>query len=729
MPDKEKKRDAVKDEAFLNLARDRFKLAAQSEARSRREMLDDLEFSIGNQWPQNITAQRQLDGKPCLTMNRLPQFIRQVTNEQRQQRPSIQINPIGDGADVDTAEIYEGIIRHIETNSHAGEAYDTGFDFMVRIGCGAWRVITDWIAPETEDQEIYIVPIDNPFTVYLDPTNKRDPGWGFIIEDLLAEEFKRQFSESKYANGTATLSHYESVGDMRANWANTINGQPSIRIAEYFWVEKSKGDKGRQTKQVKWSKISGLDVLDERDWPGRQIPIVKIYGDDIIVNGERHIAGLVRDAKDPQRAYNYWISAATEKIALAPKAPWLVAEGQIEGYEKFYEQSNYRNLAYLTYKQVDAGGKPAPPPARNTIEPGIQGMTELLQLAVQDMQATTGLYPNNLGEKQTTNESGKAVLARQKQGDINTLNYSDNHARGIEQTGEIILELIPKVYTSARIQRIIKPDGTPSMVGIYNSKNGEDEQDGMEAAGGDPNIKKVYDIGTGRYDVAVSVGPSYQSKRQEAVASQMALIQAFPQLFTIIGDQITRNMDWPGADEIADTLKKVKLANMPYLADEEDQSPEMQLQQLQAKLAQMAQQHQLTTQQLQQATQIIQTKQVESNAKVQIEQLKGQNDARLQQMKLEAQIVIAQIEAKSQDANARAQETIQVWNELHGAAHEKAMAGDQQAHEQSLAQQGALQDQQAQASDQAHQSATQAADQQHQSSMADTENQETLANA
>ena len=442
---------------FLALARDRFKLAAQSEARSRREMLDDLEFSIGNQWPQNIQAQRQLDGKPCLTMNRLPQFIRQVTNEQRQQRPSIQINPIGDGADVDTAEIFEGIVRHIETNSHAGEAYDTGFDFMVRIGCGAWRVITDWIAPETEDQEIYIAPIDNPFTIYLDPTNKRDPSWGFIIEDLLAEEFKRQFSESQYANGTATLSHYESIGDMPANWANTINGQPSIRIAEYFWIEKGKGDKGRQKRQVKWAKISGLDVLDERDWPGKYIPIVKIYGDDIIVNGERHIAGLVRDAKDPQRAYNYWISAATEKIALSPKAPWLVAEGQIEGYEKFYEQSNYRNLAYLTYKQTDAGGKPAPPPQRNTIEPGIQGMTELLQMAVQDMQATTGLYPNNLGEKQTTNESGKAVLARQKQGDINTLNYSDNHARGIEQTGEIILDLIPKVYTSARIQRIINP--------------------------------------------------------------------------------------------------------------------------------------------------------------------------------------------------------------------------------------------------------------------------------
>lgn len=704
-----------KPEEFLSLGRDRFKLAATSEAKTRREMLDDLEFSIGNQWPQNISAQRQLDGKPCLTMNRLPQFIRQVTNEQRQQRPSIQINPIGDGADVDTAEIYEGIIRHIETNSHAGEAYDTGFDFMVRIGCGAWRIVTDWIAPETEDQEIYIVPIDNPFTVYLDPTNKRDPGWGFIIEDLLAEEFKRQFGTSRYAAGDATLSDYESIGDQPASWASTINGQPSIRIAEYFWVEKSKGDKGRETKKVKWAKISGLDILDERDWPGKYLPIVKIYGDNIIVNGERHIAGLVRDAKDPQRAYNYWISAATEKIALSPKAPWLVAEGQIEGYEKFYEQSNYRNLAFLTYKQTDAGGKPAPPPQRQVVEPGIQGMTELLQLAVQDMQATTGLYPNNLGEKQTANESGKAVLARQKQGDINTLNYSDNHARGIEQTGIIILDLIPKVYTSARIQRIIQPDGQASMVGIYNSKNGEGESDVPE----DPNINKIYDIGTGRYDVAVSTGPNYQSKRQEASASMMALVQAFPQVFTIIGDKLVRNMDWPGAEEIAERLYKAMIQNMPSLADDDESGgPEGQLMQVKQQLAVLTQQHQLTSQQLQEATQIIQTKQVEQQGKIQIAQMQETTKASVVKMQEATKLAVAQMNA-SKDANQQFAETeITKYEIMHDAAHDQAMAQGQQAHEQSLAQQQAAAAAQQQSSEQQADSQSKQADQGHEMAMA-----------
>lgn len=695
-----------KEQEFLDLAQDRFRLAAESEASNRRDSLDDLAFSIGDQWPMDIRAQRQIDGRPCLTVNRLPQFIRQVTNEQRQQRPAIQINPIGSGSDVDTAEILQGIIRHIEVNSHAEEAYDTGFDSMVRIGFGCWRIITDWIAPETEDQEIYIVPIDNPFTVYMDPTNKRDPSWGFIIEDLLASEFKHQFPESKYGNGTASLTQYESVGDSPANWAQTIDGNPSIRIAEYFTVQKSKGDKGREKRKVEWHKISALDILDQRDWPGKFIPIIKIYGDDLIINGKRHVSGLVRHAKDPQRAYNYWISAATERIALAPKAPWLIAEGQIEGYEAMWKQSNVRNLTTLVYKPKAMGGDQVPPPQRNVVEPGIQGMTEMLQMAAQDMYTTTGLNPNNLGQQQSTNESGKAVLARQKQGDVATLNFSDNAARGIEDTGTIIIDLIPKVYTEARLQRIIRPDGSATQVGIYNSEN-QDEDEAMEAID-DPNIKKLYDVGTGRYDVAVSIGPSYQSKRQEAVAAQLALVGAVPQIMPAIGDLIVGNMDWPQSKEISKRLKKML---PPQLQDDEDTSPEAQLMQAQQQLAALGQQHGQLTQALQQATEMIKTKQVETQGKMSIAQFQALSDQRLQQMKLEAQIVIAQIEAKSQDASARAQETIQIWNELHGAAHEKAMQDDQQAHEQQMAQQANTQANQSQQSDQFHELGMTAANQ------------------
>jgi portal protein len=691
-------------EEFLNLALDRFKLAASSESESRREMLDDLEFSIGNQWPQDIKAQRQLDGRPCLTMNRLPQFIRQVTNEQRQQRPAIQINPVGSGSDVDTAEILQGICRHIEVQSAADESYDQGTDFMVRGGCGAWRVVTDWIAETSEDQEIYIVPIDNPLTVYLDPTNKRDPGWGFIVEDLLADEFKRQFGDSKFALGTATLANYQSVGDRAPDWVQTVDGNPAIRIAEYFTVTKSKGDRGREVKKVKWHKISALDVLDERDWPGKFIPIVKIYGDDLIVNGKRHTAGLVRHAKDPQRAYNFWTSAMTEKIALAPKAPWLVATGQTEGFERQWEQSNVRNTATLTWNPIAVAGSQVPPPTRNTVEPGIQGMGEMLQIAIQDMQATTGLYPNNLGQQQTQNESGKAVLARQKQGDLATLNYSDNLARGIRQTGEIILDLIPKVYTTARIQRIVKPDETVMHVGIFNSQN-EDEDEATETlTAQDPAIKKIYDIGVGRYDVAVSVGPSYQSKRQEAVASQMALVAAVPQVMPAIGDLIVANMDWPQAKEISKRLKKLL---PPQLQDNEDQSPEAQLMQAQQQLAALGQQHQQLVQLAQDQKQTIDTKQVEMNAKIQIEKIHS-----------DTQIAVAEINTKAQQVSERIKALEDLMADFHSQAHDVGMQAQEQAHERQMAQMAAQQAQQQQAMKGQQEQQAQAADQSHEVGMA-----------
>jgi hypothetical protein len=455
-------------------------------------------------------------------------------------------------------------------------------------------------------------------------------------------------------------------------------------------------------------------VLDERDWPGKWIPIVPVLGEDLTVNGRRHLAGLVRYAKDPQRQSNFWKSAMTERIALAPKAPWIAAEGQTEGYERQWEQSNYRNMSVLYYKQVDAGGKPAPPPQRNVVEPGVQGMAEMVQMCDLDLQATTGLNDANLGRPKP-DESGKAVLARQKQGDLATLNYSDNLARGVGFGGRVLIDLVPKVYPAPRLQRIIRPDQTTATVGIYNSEN-DDPEDAQEMLQGmDPNVTKIYDIGTGRFDVTVTTGPSYQSKRQEAVASMMALVDAVPQIMPAIGDLLVANMDWPQAKEIAKRLKKLL---PPQLQDNEDQTPENQLMQAQQQLAQLSGQHAQLTAALQEAQQIIQTKQVEQQGKLQIEQTKSSVDLMIAKAKIDAQILVAEIETKAQDAQQRLQMFMETWIELHGSAHETALTGIQQAHEQSLAQQGALQSQQEQQSDQAHESATQDKDQGHELGMA-----------
>ena len=694
------------DEAFLNLALDRFKLAAEAEATLRRDALDDLEFSVGEQWPSDIKADRQLNGRPCLTINVLPQFIKQVTNEQRQQRPAGTVNPVGNGADIDTAQIEQGIVRHIEVLSDAEVADDYAFEYMVRIGFGYERLDTKLTSRNGDQQEICVRLIRNPFCVYLDPNaqelDRSDARWGFLVEDIPVSEFKEQYKDSKFAIGAATLNEYMSVGDMTPGWASNSGPLPTVRVAEY-WYFKNPDDE-----EISWSKITALDVLDREATIWESVPLLGVYGDDLIVNGRRHQAGLVRFAKDPQRAKNYWTSAATEMIALAPKAPYIGAVGQFKTKRTQWEQANYRNLSFLEYDPVIASGQVVDKPQRNAVEPPIQAMNAMLQLATIDLQATTRLNDANLGMTKRPDESGKAVLARQKQGNVATLDYSDNLSRMIRRRTRMILKAIPKVYTAPKIQRIINPDSTVKQVGVYNSKNDDETEAFATIAEMDPEIKKIYDIGVGDYDVTVSVGPSYQTKRQEATATGMELLQTDPQLLPIIGDLVVGEMDIPNAREIA---KRMKAMLPPQLQESDD--PDSQQAQLVAQHGQLVQQVHLLSQNLQQATQIIQTKQVEQQGKMSVAQMQAASDFRIQQMQLEAKIVIAQIEAKSQDADRRVQETIQIWNELHPAAHEVGMAAVTGA-----------QDQQSQQSDQQHESGM--AQQQQQAQM---EQQEAAQNA
>lgn len=663
MPDEQK--DNLKDglssanvKEFLRLAQERFKLAAEAEMEARSQSLDDLAFSIGEQWPKDIQADRNNDGRPCLTINRLPQFIHNVVNEYRQQRPAAQINPVGDGADVDTAQILGGVVRHVETNSDAEIADDHAFDCMTRIGFGYERIITEKVDDETGEQEIYIKRIKDPFTVYMmpgcDEPDDSDAEWAFIVADLSPEEYK-----SKYNTSTmASWADASSIGDNSPGWAT----KNYIRVAEYFYCV----GKGKKRK-VKWALINAIEILDETDWPGKYIPIISMRGDDFYVNGKRHIAGMVRHAKDPQRMFNYWESAATEAIALAPKAPFVAAEGQLEGREEEWRQANRRNLAVLQYKPVGIGGQTAPPPQRNQVEPPIQAMSFMLKQAAEDLQATTGINDANLG-KARPDESGKAVLARQKQGDLATLHFSDNAARSIRYRTRQLLDLFPKVYDTARIQRIIMPDGDVKQVVLYNGKSQSQQAQGMLS----DKIKKAIDISVGRYDVTVSVGPSYQSKRQEAVASELELLKSLPpQAAMNVMDLIVKNMDWPGAQAIADRFKKML---PPQMQADDDTDPKAKVQILQAQLQQMSQQHELLTKTVNELTETLKSKQIEQQGKLDIEKLNA-----------DVKIAIAEIQTKAQDAKMRFEWEQEVWR----MTHDFGMQKDQQAHEKDLAAQAA----------------------------------------
>lgn len=698
--------DKSDDRDFIGTAMDRFRRAAEAERKVREEGLDDLRFVSGEQWPDTVKKQRADDQRPCLTVNRLPQVIQQVTNEQRQSRPEVKVNPIGDGADVETAEIIEGMLRHISVNSDASIAHDNAFECMCRGGFGYWRYVTDYVSPKSFDQEIYCKRILNPFTVYFDPSCQEpdysDAGFAFIVEDWNADDYRAEFPGSELAS----LESFESLGDQAQDWAS----QDSVRIAEYFTVEKAKRTlcqladgttayedelpKGakviarRETTEPKvtWCKINAVEVLDRREWPGKFIPIVPVLGTELIVENERHLVGVIRYAKDSQRMYNYHVSAQTETIGLAPKAPYVVGEGQIEGYEDEWASANTKNHAVLTYVPKTIGGQILGAPQRNAVEPPIAAISAAIVQSSNDIKGTTGLYDDSLGIPHS-DRSGKAVLARQKEGDTANLHLSDNLIRSMRHAGRIQLDLIRKVYDAARVARIIKPDETIEHIAV-NTPTWKD------------GVARIFDLTKGDYDVTVSVGASYESRRQEAVESMLQLVQAYPNLMAFVGDLLVKNMDWPEAQAVSERLKKML---PPQLQDPKDGAdPAAQAQQMTQQLQMMGQQHDALVQRVHQLTDIITQKKVEADARVQVALIQAQSAA-----------VVADINAKAESAQALLSAELESIQQRLGTMttaaqgqHDAEQAEADRQHEAGM-----------QAAQQQHQAGMQQGQQQHQAGM------------
>lgn len=661
-----KTQESEKTRKFLSLALSRFKAAADHETPMRKDALEDWKFSVGEQWPDDIRTNRNADGRPCLTMDHLNQSVRLVTNEERQRRPAIECNPQGSGATRDVAEVLQGMIRHVEVRSDCEMVYDTGFDHMARGGFGYLRLLQEYLEGDTFDQDLRISPVMNPFSVYVDPIavlpDQSDARYKFIIEDVPTEEYKHQHPESKAA--TATLTDFTSIGTGYSEW----HSKETIRVAEYFVIEveereiirlrdgrvvdlsaASEDEKKDETlkrrkvekKKVKWYKINALEILEERELPGPYIPLIPVLGDDLIVDGKRYRRGLVRNAKDPQRAYNYQVSAATEMVALAPKAPWVGAKGQFSGDAEKWKSANVRNWPYLEYDPVTTAGTPAPPPQRNVAEPPIQATVLLIRQADMDLKASLGLYDASFGQ-QGPEQSGKAILARQKQGDLATLNFSDNFDRSLRHLGRVILSYIPVVYDTPRIQRIFNPDGSIKHVGVYSSKamgsdySPQDAEKQIASVDLKAAIKEIHDIGVGNYDVALSVGPNNQTKRMEAMASMMALVQSYPPLMQVAGDLLVGNMDWPFASEIS---KRLRRSLPPNVLDPDDDSPDTTIAKLSGQLQQMSEQHQALTQLVQKQSELLTTKRMETESR-----------ERIAAMNAEAGLIEADLKAKQQGA-------------------------------------------------------------------------------
>lgn len=611
---------------ILTLARSRLTMAMAAYSESREDELDDLRFFAGSpdnhwQWPADVLATRgavqgqTINARPCLTINKLPQHVRQVTNDQRQNRPSGKVIPVDDDADIEIAEIYDGLVRHIEYISDADVAYDTACENQVAYGEGYFRILTEYCDDSSFEQDLKIGRIRNSFSVYMDPTIQdpcgSDAQWCIISEDLLKTEYTRQYPKATPISTLQSLG----VGDQSlSQWL----AEDTIRIAEYFYFEHEAktlnlypgnvtafsgelldkqlramyGEPLRtrsvDVKQVKRIKTNGYDVLEENDWAGKYIPVIRVIGNEFEVEGKVYVSGLVRNAKDAQRMYNYWVSQEAEMLALAPKAPFIGYGGQFEGYEHQWKTANTTNWPYLEVNPdvTDGAGGVLPLPARAQPPMASSGLLQAKAGAADDIKSTTGQYDTSLGA--TSNErSGKAILAREKQSDTGTYHFVDNLARAVRYATRQLIDIIPKIYDTERIARIIGEDGETSQIRI-NPQQPEAVHKIEDERG--ITIAKIFNLGVGKYDVCVTTGPGYMTKRQEALEGMGLLLQGNPELWKVAGDLFVKNMDWPGAQEMA---KRFAKTIDPKLLEDGDESPALQAakQQIEAMGKEMEQMH------------------------------------------------------------------------------------------------------------------------------------------
>lgn len=623
---------------ILSTARSRLQMAIGAYSETRSEQLEDLRFFAGSpdnqwQWPQDALKTRKTPQgeRPALTINKLPQHVRQVTNDQRQNRPSAKAIGVDDKADPEVAEIFDGMIRHVESISNADIAYDTACENQVVHGEGYIRLLTDYCDPDSFDQDIKIVRVRNPFSVYMDPMIQdpcgEDAQWCFITEDLSHDEYHRLFPKATLASSLNDLGvGNESI----AQWVS----EKTVKVVEYFTIEEVPAKlnlyangmtsfegtpedkqnklhlgvpiKSRQSfrRRVMWYKTNGYEILEERVWPGRHIPVVRVVGNEIEIDGRVHIWGLVRNAKDAQRMYNYWVSQEAEMLALAPKAPFIGYAGQFENFEKQWASANTIPHPYLEVNPVidDAGGGVLPLPQRAQPPMVQSGLIAAKQGASEDIKATTGQYDASLG--MVSNErSAKAILARQKEGDVGTYHFVDNLSRAVRYIGRQLVDLIPKIYDTERIARIIGEDGETKTVKI-DPMQPEAVREVKDAETGTV-IEKIYNPSVGKYDVKVVTGPGYATKRQEALEAMAQLLQGNPELWSVAGDLFVKNMDWPGAQELAKRFQKVI---DPKILQGGDDNPA--LQQAQAQIQQMAQEMEQMFQMLQHVNQSMEAKEL-----------------------------------------------------------------------------------------------------------------------
>jgi hypothetical protein len=550
---------------------DNIKADIEAKSEERELMRDDQRFAAGDQWPDLIRKGREMSGRPIQTINRLPAFIDQIVGDARQNKPSIKVHA-GEDGDEDIAAIYDGLIRSIQNESNADFAYDTAVEHTACFGFGAWRVKTEYESEDSFNQIICIERIADPLSVYFDKNSQlpdySDARHVTIRVKITKDEYKQRWPKKEEADynfddftsdwivdkdQVIVAEHYYKIDEKATLYAvQDEEGNTQVTLEKPLFGFNVVNQRETTITKIKCCMMSGAGILETTDWAGKYLPIVGVNGKEDLVDGKRTLRGLVRFAKDPQRMYNYWRTIDTEQKALAPKAPVLVTAKQIEGYEDQWQDSLTSNAPYLVVNDT-ASAMP------QRINAGIadKGATEAALMCVDEMKSTTGIFSASLGE-QDNEKSGRAILAQQRKGDTANFAYIDNIARAIKWTGKIIIDLIPKIYDAARVVSVMGSDGSKKLERINQ----------VVMQKGEP---KNIDLTVGKYDLVVTQGASYATKRIEALNSMVEIARVNPAIMQIAGDLIIKAMDWDGAEEIAERMKKML---PPQLQEQEGEDGE-----------------------------------------------------------------------------------------------------------------------------------------------------------
>ena len=691
---------------ILQEAKDRFSLVVSAESEQRKRELEDLEFDAGNQWPDEVKAARGgqvVDGvpipaRPMLTINKLDQPIQLIINQQKNAKLGIEVRPDSEDASDDTAEVLQGLIRHIEVQSRADLARSWAFERAVKCGRGFYRILKKFADESGQefDQELVIERILNQGAVYLDPYAQQpdwsDGEWAIISTMIPADRYKKEFPESSLA---ASLDDdFASLGDSGDNWyGETEDGQQAVRVVEYFVVNRIPkervaylNDRGqlvtawadelpenldpasiqqrRMTEQrsVMWYKLNGQEILEEAEWDGQYIPIIPVIGREQNIDGKRKWLGIVHPSKDGQRLFNYAVSTAVETAALEPKAPFIGYEGQFEGHEQAWAQANIRNFPYLEVKPITLGGQVVPLPQRNTAGANLGPSLALVDQADSYIKSTTFVYDPSLGSS-AGSRSGRAVLALQQQADIGNSNYLDNLASvSMTYEAKVLLDLIPKIYDRpGRVARILGTDDEVKQV-MLNAPFSMSESGrpvpmipgtppSSPVPGGRPRNIKRYDLAQGKYVATVSVGRAYRTRVEQGADELAQVLQASPNLMPLIGDLYFKYRDFPGHLEIARRLKK--MAPPEVREDDQELDPQQLLAQLEQIKAESGQMIEQMTKQMEEMTKTIEGKVIEQQALLQKAQIEAQ--ARVQVAEIQAQAQMAVINQKTTSGDLKAQ--------------------------------------------------------------------------